>query len=106
MISWAAAYSSIHVISGAILDSDHNGFRDNDKDYNRYVCTIYYEILLLLFAIHRWTDGTGSIAIPTQFYSIAIQCRNKSVDISDCSVEDIQALGIVMYHEESNEVCI
>lgn len=55
---------------------------------------------------YRWTDDVGSVAIPTQFYSIAIRCRNMSVKISNCPVEDIQALGIVVYHEESSEVCI
>ena len=39
LLSWAAACSSIHVISGAILDFDHNGFRDNDEGYNRYDCS-------------------------------------------------------------------
>ena len=37
LINWAVAYSSVHVISGTILDSDHNGFRDNDENYNRCV---------------------------------------------------------------------
>lgn len=36
LTSWSAAYSSIYVISGSILDSDHDGFRDSDEDYNRY----------------------------------------------------------------------
>jgi len=35
LISWAVAYSSIHVISGSILDSDHDSIRDNDENYNR-----------------------------------------------------------------------
>ena len=37
LLNWAVAYSSIHVISGSILDSDHNGLRDNDEDYNRCI---------------------------------------------------------------------
>ena len=68
------------------------------------VCSLaMYNFIIIHF---RWTNGIESVAIPTQFYSIAIQCRNKSIDISSCAVEDIQALGIVVYHEENNEVCI
>ena len=59
---------------------------------------------LLHTGYYRWTGDTGSVAIPTQFYSIVIRCTNKSVDINSCPVEDIQALGIVMYHEESDKV--
>ena len=55
---------------------------------------------------YRWTGDTGSVAIPTQFYSIVIRCKNESVDVNSCAVKDIQALGIVMYHEESNKVSI
>ena len=62
---------------------------------NFYYTTGYY----------RWTDDMGNVAVPTQFYSIAIRCRNNN-DISSCLVEDIQALGIVMYHEEKDEVCM
>ena len=95
-------HSSIYVISGSILDSDHNGFRDNDKDYNR--CGLYFYEFCHITSYHRWTSDKGSVAIPTQFYSIAIQCKNKSFEISSCLVEDIQALGIVMYHNEINKV--
>ena len=63
----------------------------------------YYTTACLLY---RWTDDMGSIAIPTQFYSIAIRCRNNDTNVNNCLVEDIQALGIVMNHEDKDEVCI
>lgn len=55
LLSWAPACSSIHVISGAILDSDHNGFRDNDEDYNRYEHDL--RIFILLF------DAAGGLMV-------------------------------------------
>ena len=55
LLSWAPASSSIHVISGAILDADHNGFRDNDEDYDRYEDNL--QVIILLF------DAAGGLMV-------------------------------------------
>ena len=55
LLSWASACSSIHVISGAILDADHNGFRDNDENYDRYEHDL--QIFILLF------DAAGGLMV-------------------------------------------
>ena len=68
--------------------------------------THYFLTFVLYQLLYRWTGDTRSVAIPTQFYAIVIRCNNKSVDINSCAIEDIQALGIVMYHEESDKVII
>ena len=52
----------------------------------------------------RWSVGRGSAAVATQFYSIAIRCNVSSVDISNCPVEHIDALGLVVYHNDTKEV--
>jgi hypothetical protein len=33
---WAAVYGTLHVITGSVLDTDHNGIRDTDNRYNRW----------------------------------------------------------------------
>ncbi|XP_065906143.1 bis(5'-adenosyl)-triphosphatase enpp4-like isoform X2 [Dysidea avara] len=85
LMRWSKLYSSIYVISGSILDDNHDGMRDDDEDYN------------------RWSVGRGSAAVATQFYSIAIRCNVSSVDISNCPVEHIDALGLVVYHNDTKE---
>ena len=53
LLNWAVAYSSIHVISGSIFDSDHNGLRDNDEDYNRCSIIILISISYQLLQVDR-----------------------------------------------------
>ena len=55
LLSWAPVCSSIHVISGTILDADHNGFRDNDEDYDRYEDNL--QVIILLF------DAAGGLMV-------------------------------------------
>ncbi|XP_065915476.1 venom phosphodiesterase 2-like [Dysidea avara] len=79
LINWSNLYSSIHVISGCILDSNHDSIRDDDN---------------------RWISRD---VVPTQFYTIVISCANRSVDISECTVNDIRTIGVVLYHQTSTE---
>ena len=33
-MQWTATYGTLHVIVGSVLDSDHNGIRDADHEYD------------------------------------------------------------------------
>lgn len=37
---WTTTYGTIHVIVGSVLDSNSDGIRDRDEDYDRYSCKI------------------------------------------------------------------
>ena len=34
-MNWTAAYGTLHVITGCLLDSDGNSIRDPDSQYNK-----------------------------------------------------------------------
>ena len=44
-MDWARMHSSIYVISGSIVDSNHDGMRDNDEDYDKCVTRFCYYCL-------------------------------------------------------------
>lgn len=35
LMKWTTMYGTIHVILGTVLDSDHDGLRDEDHNYNQ-----------------------------------------------------------------------
>lgn len=47
-MDWARLYSSIYVISGSIVDSNHDGMRDNDDVYDRCV-RLHTNVNIMIF---------------------------------------------------------
>lgn len=45
---WTTTYGTIHVIVGSVLDSNSDGIRDRDEDYDRYSCKMCILIYSLI----------------------------------------------------------
>jgi ectonucleotide pyrophosphatase/phosphodiesterase family protein 1/3 len=75
---WAAVYGTLHVITGSVLDTDHNGIRDTDNRYN------------------QWLNGNESVAIPSGFFSIVIRCVDAMSE--PCPASSVYVLGVLLPH--------
>ncbi|XP_064385696.1 venom phosphodiesterase 2-like [Halichondria panicea] len=78
--NWAKLHSTIHIILGVVLDSNHDGFRDPEGEYQ------------------WWTNGTRSLAVPTQFYAIAVRCLDDGLEPYMCGYEQLDTIGFLFEH--------
>jgi hypothetical protein len=81
LMNWTDVYGTLHVITGCLLDSDGNGHRDPDSDFN------------------HWLDGEGSVAVPSGFYSIVTRCVETT-----CPVSSLEALGLLLHHRNFTSI--
>ena len=77
---WTKLHNTIHVISGVILDSDYDGSRDPEDEYK------------------WWTDEGGGVAVPTQYYVIAVRCLNEGMVPETCQYDQLDAIGFLFQH--------
>jgi ectonucleotide pyrophosphatase/phosphodiesterase family protein 1/3 len=82
--SWAESHSKIYVISGVVLDADNDGHRDKDSLYS------------------QWTNGSGSAAVPSHFFTIITFCNHKSIaSIAECPVDDLNVVVLMTINTNS-----
>ena len=89
--SWAVNFTTIHVILGSVFDTNRDGERDSDHQYNWWM-----------------RNKEGGVAVPTHFYVIAVKCDvigGMSIDPSLCGPEHLTAMGLVLQHTSDFKVC-
>ncbi len=79
----------MNIITGVILDSNRDGIRDRDFDYE---------------------DKFMGVAIPTHFYVVITRCGVGGRSLSSCAVKDLRVLGLILQHPKelgvSGNVCV
>ncbi len=68
------------MILGALLDSDYDGYRDSEGEYE------------------WWTSGNSSMAVPTQYYAVAVHCLDDGMDPFMCGYDKLDAIGFLLEH--------